>query len=742
MPAFQGKVQHIPEDEFNSLRSIPKRTSLQDDFSSNLDILKSQDSTLEEKTDAITFMAQLGDRGRLTPSQYLDTVDALCRNLDGFGWPSCSNNQEKVDFINFSLRFISMGFRSSSSPIILDDKIVDALFKYMDTMTHFQDEAAKNAFGSDRNYYGGHSSIYGLAQGASSQLWNYIIYSQVPAEYANQYAERFIPMMGKDADIRHKIISLFSNGILPCYQLVMDEMKKLFQKPISIHDGEDLIKLLQSFKGPNFEKYFDKDSFSFFARQMASNTYYNPQPHPPGENPYYNGSNIETPYAPETAYRWFLKICSNYVNLPEMQNMPIELLNNYNKMPEGFHKDFMADCFAAWCFSNTDFFNLPEISSIFGFSKDTADKIISESPDWAWKFGDMFDWLRVQTERFDQLALFKLASSHPGEPIVKTIFEDTNVTSFSKYPTKILEHLYFDRNEKSDKPLYLIMQGKRSTEVFWNFWLKPDEYLAKFDMRVAEPNYKERIPEYAGKICRQVGKRVNIMHWEMHGRLDQYEDGTNNPNLVLKPGDLSPFSDREIIGLKDNAVIEALLPFSIPGHTDFILDSCSGAAPIPLNIATFLAEGLKCRVFASTNDYYGLTSAKYRRNGKLYEVADVILKRGKLVIIDRREIGVDSSQSIAEGMSISKPYPNPAANEIHFYVAGSHDPKTMNGTIEFTDVAGRVLGQLAVQNLVTGFTANISEFPSGAYFYSAKYFGENGETLPFQNGSGMFIKVK
>jgi hypothetical protein len=152
------------------------------------------------------------------------------------------------------------------------------------------------------------------------------------------------------------------------------------------------------------------------------------------------------------------------------------------------------------------FFNLPGISNAFNLDYQTLERMIGE-PDQS------FDWAVLPPELEDDgktIAMFAIRC--PDEQIVRTIFEDTNLTRFGMVPDDWLLHTYHNRTTLTGRPLFLISIPRHDWNgAFWRF-LKiqvmnnPEISLDNFDIRVIEPRYNTNF----GPLLRRNAARLGI----------------------------------------------------------------------------------------------------------------------------------------------------------------------------------------------------------------------------------------
>lgn len=158
----------------------------------------------------------------------------------------------------------------------------------------------------------------------------------------------------------------------------------------------------------------------------------------------------------------------------------------------------------------------PELFSKYGFfnlDKETADAMTSASPMWVTKSSDgtvNTTYTDSPTTSFwlgadDFSRIYELSMNNPDKPVVKTLFEDANLTCLGYYPTNILQHMYDDRNRLTGKQVFYVINTKHNWNGYpFGSYLTPD-MLGKFDVRIIEPDTDGKIAAYTDKTAARLG---------------------------------------------------------------------------------------------------------------------------------------------------------------------------------------------------------------------------------------------
>lgn len=161
------------------------------------------------------------------------------------------------------------------------------------------------------------------------------------------------------------------------------------------------------------------------------------------------------------------------------------------------------------CFACPELFDSPTYSGIFGLNSQTGKKMAEQSPEmYHYGHANRFTG-NLQLEIQDYAMMYDVARRNHGEPILKTIFEDTNVTRFGTWPVEYLEHQYYNRNRLTGKPLFFVAGTKRKRLVHFGRELKA-EYLDMLDVRICEPNVDSNLSIFLKNTSERLGIKPNF----------------------------------------------------------------------------------------------------------------------------------------------------------------------------------------------------------------------------------------
>ncbi|MCX6769463.1 MAG: T9SS type A sorting domain-containing protein [Candidatus Micrarchaeota archaeon] len=139
------------------------------------------------------------------------------------------------------------------------------------------------------------------------------------------------------------------------------------------------------------------------------------------------------------------------------------------------------------CIMQPSLFDHPALNKLFGIDSSTAQQMKDNSPDW---IGDNpSDWadLEHSLKARDFAMICKIAVEHPNEPIIKTIFETTNITYFGQFTQKQLEHFYYDKDTPTGKPLFFGVLTTHKRGVDFTEQFRGDNINNNFDVRFIQP---------------------------------------------------------------------------------------------------------------------------------------------------------------------------------------------------------------------------------------------------------------
>lgn len=169
---------------------------------------------------------------------------------------------------------------------------------------------------------------------------------------------------------------------------------------------------------------------------------------------------------------------------------------------------------------------------LFNMDEKTAERMVAASPEWNTLGGERNDVVSLYLGASDFSRIYELSIGNPYKPVVKTLFEDANLTCFGYYPKEILQHQYDNREHLTGKQVLYVVNTKHNWNgaTFGSFLSK--DLLGKFDVRIVEPwspdknaedNLVERTVELASRLGitskydDPLGPKINDISFDGHG---------------------------------------------------------------------------------------------------------------------------------------------------------------------------------------------------------------------------------
>lgn len=248
------------------------------------------------------------------------------------------------------------------------------------------------------------------------------------------------------------------------------------------------------------------------------------------------------------------------------------------------------------CFLAPEMFDLPEYRQMFNLDQSTATNMVSGSPDW-----------KRATERFladkDFQSIYLLAKHNPGQPIIKKLFETSNITYFGSYPLEIMEHQYYNSDHLTGKQVFFLATTKNRWEVSFGSFLEDEDYLSKFDVRIIEPGSDQKLADLTQSTANRLGIKTKTE--DPNGPKIEFfvVGGHGSPeSILLKPNRLHKTTgDPGYLDLTDKEILKQIEPYLSSNAQGFFV-ACSTAGSLPgydLNIAELGAKYLKMKLWGA-----------------------------------------------------------------------------------------------------------------------------------------------
>ena len=254
-------------------------------------------------------------------------------------------------------------------------------------------------------------------------------------------------------------------------------------------------------------------------------------------------------------------------------------------------------CVSEVCFKNPYLFDQPTYGELFNLDSGTAKRMIADSPDWQKK---AVNGLTLD----DYHMIYKLAASHPNEPIVKTLFEQCGITYFGLYPQKILERQYDNRNSLTGKPIWVVLGTKEKgttiggvyEEVPFGSYLKP-EYADSHDVRIFESKTDVDGVQNITSTLQKLGLEPAKEPTEASGSISFDFHGTPFNGLLSIDGPFGPIMGANMIDIGDKALFKKLRGYF---KTAFFQACSVGSRDYPFSNLTYeFAKDTGTRAFGA-----------------------------------------------------------------------------------------------------------------------------------------------
>ncbi|MCX6774170.1 MAG: T9SS type A sorting domain-containing protein [Candidatus Micrarchaeota archaeon] len=267
--------------------------------------------------------------------------------------------------------------------------------------------------------------------------------------------------------------------------------------------------------------------------------------------------------------------------IDDLSSATIPIFNSPNV--EDNTKSIIGGFICRWCFMNPEYADKPEFHSLFGLDSALINEMKSQSPETPY-------------EKTYQ-KIYDISHRHPGEPIIKTLFQDTNITQFGNYPDEVIEHLYSDRGKATGKPIIFMVFTKRPWGVnFQNLAFKAADYK-DFDIRAIEPGTDENMVAMMKETSARLGKKFSFLMINGHGQ----------PRAVMMKRTAKLSVIPEALDVGDENLLNQMKPL-LNDRCDVVLNACGTAQDIgSMNLAEFVAKTLGARCYGAKDETGGVT---------------------------------------------------------------------------------------------------------------------------------------
>lgn len=262
-------------------------------------------------------------------------------------------------------------------------------------------------------------------------------------------------------------------------------------------------------------------------------------------------------------------------------------------------------CMLSWCFENPLLFGRSQFSALFNLDMAVGTAMKAQTPN------------RIVTDRCeDYWRACVLIQRNRGEPVLKTLFEQNNITYFSYYPLDVLEHAYYDRERVSQKPIMLMVFTKwpmTAGGVFSDLFNRFD--YTKFDIRAIEPRSSYRMdgntliaprPAEDSSTVSMISLMMGISNRLNKKFRHLVVNGHGCPDyIMLKSAAVANLNRSDTAGLRQ------VKPLFVDGF-DIILNACSTAGGDSTNnLAKTAAQTMEARCFGADNVAGGISSISF-----------------------------------------------------------------------------------------------------------------------------------
>jgi hypothetical protein len=383
-------------------------------------------------------------------------------------------------------------------------------------------------------------------------------------------------------------------------------------------------------------------------------------------------------------------------------------------------KEILGACITACCFTNPSLAGIPAYKEMLGLDSATIAAMVAQSPSWS--FGTAAaDPPRTVFGYYQKI--YDITQAYPGVPVVKTLFNQDNITLFTNYPDTVIKHLYYDSATTSEKPIVLMVFTKRPNGFPFGGIFSAFDY-DNFDIRVIEPGSPVNMASLMESTSARLGgKKFNWFIVNGHGAPTQVNLAKTvvdvEPALGPQPNDLN---------VNDGPILERIKPLLITGPS-IILDACStaGSNGCYPDLAVVMAEDLQGICFGAETPATGVQSIGYKENSSAsggknlgieeYTVTSVAFGNAETGVYDYR---VPSVQGPITSPLISAPAVRHAGNTYTISAA--------NGTeCSVYDLRGRQIAKL-VPDASGEFVWNSSKAAAGTYVARISLV-EEGKTI-------------
>jgi hypothetical protein len=390
--------------------------------------------------------------------------------------------------------------------------------------------------------------------------------------------------------------------------------------------------------------------------------------------------------------------------------------------PGNWQRGALGTCITICCFTNPALADMPAYKAMLGLDSATIAAMNAQSPSWATEPLSSATSCNLLTNLiggyvplWDFQKIYDISQAYPGEPVVKTLFNDNNITIFSNYPDDVIKHLYYDRDTTSEKPIVFMVFTKRPTSgpnsvnfgMIFNAF-----YYDNFDIRVIEPWTPQNMASLMESTSARLGeKKFSWLIVNGHGAPTQVDmkalaNANVDPDIGLEPNDLN---------VNDGAILEQIKPLMVPGPY-IVLNACStaGGNGCYPDLAAVMAKDLQGICFGAEAPASGVQSIVYRENfsrfggtdfgTEAYGITNVVFGGAETGVYDYR---VPSIPGPASQTLISAP--------VVRHAGSTYTISAANGTeCAVYDLRGRQIAKLA-PNAAGEFTWNSSKAAAGTY---------------------------
>lgn len=274
------------------------------------------------------------------------------------------------------------------------------------------------------------------------------------------------------------------------------------------------------------------------------------------------------------------------------EDTPYRLKGEFDNTTDEYQKTILGTLVTYLIFKKPALADETQFKEMLGFGQELVTVINSQSPGRA----NLIESFPISYIPLidDSFCIYEMAQKHRGDPIIKTLVEQNNITQFGIYPIDVIEHLYYDRNNTSEKPIMFMIFTKRPGYINFSNTFNTFDYK-NFDIRVIEPRTDDNMVSLMHDTFSRLGKKFRHLMVHGHG----YPGG-----VLLKT---AVGISREQLDVGDVELLKQIKPLFVE-NPDIVLYACSTAGDNrgDANVAKIIAQNLNGRCYGAKSSTSGI----------------------------------------------------------------------------------------------------------------------------------------